>query len=160
MIPDKYLPYVMLLICLLILLVVALQVGILQGRRLERMEREARQGIALQKETQAARREPQPLPVRVTAYPPLSRCTDSTPYVTASNQRVRDGIIAVSRDIEQRLGLRFGDRVRISGIGEFEFQDRMHPRHTGAVDIFKWCPKECRRFGVQQAMLEVVRGES
>ena len=61
--------------------------------------------------------------------------TDSTPTITASGERVREGICALSRDIEQEFGLEFGDKIFINGYGEFEFQDRMNKRIKKGVDL-------------------------
>ncbi len=86
--------------------------------------------------------------VTVTAYSPSVDETDSTPYITASNTRVRDGICALSRDIEKELDLRFGDMIYLEGIGTCEFQDRMHKRMRRTVDLFIWWKRAAKRFGV------------
>lgn len=88
-----------------------------------------------------------PVKVEVTAYPPLEKCTDSTPWITASNKRVKHGYIAVSQDIERDFNLKFGDKIYIAGIGEFEFQDRMNPRIIRGIDIWMPSLQECRKFG-------------
>ena len=97
--------------------------------------------------------------VSVSAYPPLSKCTDSTPLITASNKRVEWGIVALSRDIEKDYGYKFGDMVHIAGIGTFRFEDRMNKRIKRGVDIFMWDEKECLQFGRRTAMLIVDKGE-
>ena len=86
--------------------------------------------------------------VTVTAYSPSVDETDSTPYITASNQRVRDGICALSRDIEKQFKLKFGDLIHLEGIGTCEFQDRMHKRKRRQVDLFMWWKRAALRFGV------------
>jgi 3D (Asp-Asp-Asp) domain-containing protein len=91
--------------------------------------------------------------VKVTAYTPTRDQCDDTPLITASNQRVRDGIIALSRDLEEEFRLEFGDTIVLEGIGVFEFQDRMHPRWTRKVDIFMWERQEALEFGVQETRL-------
>jgi 3D (Asp-Asp-Asp) domain-containing protein len=91
--------------------------------------------------------------VQVTAYTPTKDQCDDTPFITASNQRVRDGIIALSRDLEEDFGLEFGDTVVLEEIGVFEFQDRMHPRWERKVDIFMWERREALEFGVQETRL-------
>lgn len=101
---------------------------------------------------------PEPCPVTIYAYAPVRRCTDKTPHITASNQRVRPGIIAVSRDVERDLGMQFGDKVHIYGLGTFEFQDRMNARYRRSVDVLLPTVKECKKFGVKSGML-VVRGQ-
>jgi len=76
--------------------------------------------------------------VRMTAYPPDRRHTDDSPYVTAFNTRVRRGILAVSRDLENVYGWSYGKEVVILGVGRFVVEDRMHRRHRASVDI--WVP--------------------
>ncbi|MFC1855243.1 hypothetical protein ACFL2A_01695 [Thermodesulfobacteriota bacterium] len=85
------------------------------------------------------------LMVDVTAYSPTKRETDSTPFTTASNKRVQEGYIAISRDLEQYLS--FGDKVFIKDIGIFEVQDRMNRRWKKRVDLFFFDTKEARIFG-------------
>jgi 3D (Asp-Asp-Asp) domain-containing protein len=91
-------------------------------------------------------------PVTVTAY------TRKSGPITASGHRVRKGIIAVSRDLERELGLKFRDKLRLHGcdIDEpLDFLDRMHHKWTDRVDVFFDCPRQAKRFGIQTAMLEV-----
>ena len=95
--------------------------------------------------------------VTVTAYNASSLQTDSTPMITASNIRVRSGICAVSRDIERRFKLKFGDIIHLENIGSCEFQDRMHRRKRKQVDLFMWEYKDAIEFGVQKSRL--IRGE-
>ena len=83
--------------------------------------------------------------VTVTIYHADPNQTDSTPFITASNQ-VIDSInpaghrwIAVSRDLEP-LGFTFGACVYIEGInkeldGEWEVQDRMNKRWEKRIDL-------------------------
>ena len=83
--------------------------------------------------------------VTVTIYHAEPKQTDSTPFITASNQ-VIDSInpaghrwIAVSRDLEP-LGFTFGACVLIEGIrsdidGEWQVQDRMNKRWKKRIDL-------------------------
>lgn len=95
--------------------------------------------------------------VTVTAYSAEVNQTDSTPHITASNKTVKEGYIALSRDIEKDLGLHFGDLILLEGgiYGIFEFQDRMHKRKKRQVDIFYHSTKEAIEFGVKKATLRV-----
>lgn len=93
------------------------------------------------------------IPVTVTAYNAEVAQTDSTPFITASNKRVREGIVALSRDLERDYGLTWGDKVYIIGIGEFEFQDRMNRRFKKRVDIFMWSKRRALKFGKKKAKL-------
>ncbi len=91
--------------------------------------------------------------VSVTAY---SYFGGQPPYnITASGKRVKEGMVAVSRDVERNLSLRFGDRVLLHGLGVFEFQDRMAPRWTLKADVFMHSNKKARSFGVKRHVVLV-----
>ena len=95
--------------------------------------------------------------VTVTAYSSTPGQTDSTPFITASNTRVREGIIAVSRDLLLRFTpgapLHYGDLVELEGVGVFRVEDTMNPRYKKRVDI--WFPdfRSARNWGVRRAVL-------
>jgi len=91
--------------------------------------------------------------VEVTAY---SSESPETGNITASGQRVRRGIIAVSRDLESVYGLKFGDLVEIEGVGTFEVQDRMNKRWTKRIDIWFPTERECINFGKQNRTLIIL----
>ncbi len=88
--------------------------------------------------------------VTVSAYNPLPGQTDSTPLITASNQAVRQGICALSRDLEKWFNLRFGDLIYLEGIGTCEFQDRMNKRKRNQVDLFMWNEIDAVEFGIKE----------
>jgi 3D (Asp-Asp-Asp) domain-containing protein len=81
--------------------------------------------------------------VQATVYSTNPKETDSTPNITASGFRLdpsnpkKHRIIAVSRDLKQKLG--FGKRVRIEGAGihngEYTVRDVMNKRWTNKIDI-------------------------
>jgi 3D (Asp-Asp-Asp) domain-containing protein len=81
--------------------------------------------------------------VTVTTYTVNESETDSSPTITASGFEVsrtnpkKHRIIAVSRDLKKKL--RFGDKVRITGIGKlsgvYVVRDLMHSRWKHKVDI-------------------------
>jgi 3D (Asp-Asp-Asp) domain-containing protein len=98
------------------------------------------------------------IPVKVTAYNPVRSQTDSSPLITASNKRVRVGMVALSRDLEREFGFRFGDIVNLDGIGRFVFEDRMNRRKRRHVDILMFNPIEARKFGVKSSYLFVLEG--
>ncbi len=89
--------------------------------------------------------------VTVTAY---HHCPGSR-GITASGQRVKTGIIAVSRDLERNLSLDFGDRVLLHGMGVFEVQDRMASRWQKKVDIYMDTQQKARRFGLRRYVVLV-----
>ena len=95
------------------------------------------------------------VPVVVTAYNPVVTQTDSTPTITASNKRVRPGIVALSRDLEKEFGFKFGDTVVIEDHGSFVFEDRMNKRWTRRVDILMFSWEDARKFGAQRSFLVV-----
>ena len=91
--------------------------------------------------------------VSVTAY---SYFGGAPPYnVTASGKRVKEGMVAVSRDVERNLRLNFGDRVLLHGLGVFEFQDRMASRWTLKADVFMHSNHKARRFGAKRHIVLV-----
>jgi len=79
------------------------------------------------------------LRVTATAYSSHRAQTDSTPFLAAWNNRLRPGmkIIAVSRDLLSRYGLRNGTRVKISGLrGYYTVRDKMNKRFRRRIDIY------------------------
>ena len=85
---------------------------------------------------------PERLPVTVTAY--------ASGTVTASGRRPQPGMLALSRDVERALGVRFGDRVQLAGLGTYTFQDRMPRRWTRRVDLYLPSRHAARQFGKQR----------
>lgn len=84
--------------------------------------------------------------VWVTAYSSTPEETDDTPFITANNTEVRDGIIAANF-------LPFGARVQIPEVfGDkiFTVTDRMHARKRNFVDI--WMPErdQALAFGIRR----------
>ena len=75
----------------------------------------------------------------VTAYTSEESQTDSTPFITASNQKVRDGIVANNC-------LAFGSKVEIAG-KTYEVQDRKNKRYDCEwYDIWLPSRKEALEF--------------
>lgn len=93
------------------------------------------------------------LKVTVTAYSSTPDQTDSTPFITANGQHVRDGIIAANF-------LPFGTRVRfpeLYGDKVFTVEDRMHPRFPMRADVWMEERGEAVRFGIKRNVtLEVL----
>ncbi len=91
--------------------------------------------------------------VTVTAY---SYSGGMPPHsITASGRKVKEGMVAVSRDLERSLKLAFGDRVLLHGLGVFEFQDRMAQSKRKKVDLFMKSDTKARRFGVKRHIVLV-----
>ena len=93
------------------------------------------------------------MPVIVTAYSSTIWETDDTPFITAANTTVRDGVVANNY-------LPFGTRVRIPEIyGEkiFVVEDRMSWK-KGNYHIDIWFPsyQEAKEFGAKKTYIEVL----
>jgi len=86
--------------------------------------------------------------VKATAYNAFSQQTDSTPTICAWGDKIRPGIIAISRDLE-KIGLTRGQEVHVEGFGKRTVMDRMHRRKRNQIDLYMESHKEAIRFGVQ-----------
>jgi len=79
------------------------------------------------------------LRVTATAYSSHRRQTDRTPFLAAWNNRIRPGmkIIAVSRDLLRKYGMKNGTKVRIGGLsGYYRVRDKMNKRYRKRIDIY------------------------
>ncbi|MBU3965533.1 3D domain-containing protein [Patescibacteria group bacterium] len=88
--------------------------------------------------------------VIITAYSSTPDQTDSTPFITASNTRVRDGIVAANF-------IPFGTQIKIPAIyGDkiFTVEDRM--KSNKKVDIWFPTRKEALIFGAKIAEIEIL----
>jgi len=92
--------------------------------------------------------------VTVTAYSSTEWETQGDPFITASGERVKDGIVAnnfLPFGTEIKLPEIFGDKI-------FIVQDRMHFRKSDYhFDI--WLPsyKQALNFGAQTSSIEIVK---
>ena len=89
----------------------------------------------------------------VTAYSSTVDQTDSTPFITASNSHVRDGIVAANF-------LRFGTKVRFPntyGDKIFVVEDRMNSRYPYRVDIWMRSREEAKQFGAKIVLIEIIK---
>ncbi len=95
----------------------------------------------------------QKVTVVVTAYSSTPEETDDTPFITAANTSVRNGIIANN-------ALPFGTRVRlpeIFGDAILEVEDRMHWRKAdNHIDVWLPSKEEALHFGVKFTTMEVL----
>jgi len=95
----------------------------------------------------------QKITVVVTAYSSTPEETDNTPFITAANTVVRDGIVANNI-------LPFGTRVRlpeIFGDTVLEVEDRMHWRKAdNHIDVWLASKEEAVNFGVKLATMEIL----
>ncbi len=90
-----------------------------------------------------------PSEVTVYAYNPHINQCDSTPFITASMEKVKPGMVAVSHDLWEQ-GWTFGKKIYIKNIGVFRIADFMNTRHKTSIDIFMWQKKDAIKFGIQQ----------
>lgn len=95
--------------------------------------------------------------ILVTAYAYTSRVgeTDSQPTLAASGARLRPGMraIAVSPDL-LAIGLAYGTRVEIEGLGEWIVLDRMGDAHRRSIDLYLGEDLDAARaFGRQRVKL-------
>ncbi len=88
--------------------------------------------------------------ISVTAYT-LKECYHNKGK-TASGELTREGIVAVSRDLE-RKGLKLGTKIKISNMGTFVVKDRTSRRNHGNVDIYMPSYAKALRFGRQKYTL-------
>jgi len=89
--------------------------------------------------------------VTVTAYSSTPDQTDDTPFITASNTRVRDGVVAANFlpfNTKIMIPELFGDKI-------FVVEDRMHKRFNNRVDI--WFPdrESAEKFGKRTVKIHV-----
>ena|SRR3990167_4391230 len=86
----------------------------------------------------------------VYAYSSEERQTDSSPTITASNKKVRDGIVANNC-------LPYGTLVRIAG-RVFQVEDRMNPRYDCTVfDIWHASTDSAWAWGKQLLEVEIIK---
>jgi len=97
------------------------------------------------------------LRVTATAYTSHRGQTDKTPFLAAWNNRIRPGmkIVAVSRDMLTRYGLKNGSKIRISGLpGYYTVRDKMNKRYRKRIDIYMGMNRrKALRWGRRSVML-------
>lgn len=89
--------------------------------------------------------------VPVTAYSSTPDQTDSTPFITANGQHVRDGIVAANF-------LPFGTTIKmpdIYGDKAFTVEDRMNSRYYYKIDIWMPTREAAKKFGVKYVKIEI-----
>jgi LysM repeat protein len=123
----------------------------------ERKAREAKKKAEAKKSRMVKRFGKRKLRVTATAYSSHHAQTDKTPFLAAWNNRIRPGmkIIAVSRDMLTRYGLRNGSKVRIGGLpGLYTVRDKMNKRYRKRIDIYMGTNRRrALRWGRRSVML-------
>lgn len=92
------------------------------------------------------------LKVVVTAYNSEPGQTDSTPFITASGTRTRDGVVAANF-LPIGAIVRFPD---IYGDKEFIVEDRMNARYYYRADIWMEHKADAIKFGAKYLKIEVL----
>ncbi len=90
--------------------------------------------------------------VMVTAYSSAPEETDGSPYITAKNTFVRDGVLAANF-------LPFGTHVRMPqyfGEKEFVVEDRMNTRYWERIDIWMPTKAQAKQWGARWVKVEVL----
>ncbi len=95
--------------------------------------------------------------VLITGYSSTEDQTDDTPFVTASNTRVRSGTLALSRDLLRNFTpgapFAFGDLVEVEGVGRFRVEDTMAPRYAKRADVWFSSREAAQRWGCRHLYL-------
>ncbi len=92
--------------------------------------------------------------VKVTGYSPTVGQTDSTPTITATNKRVRLGIVAVSRDLEGDFPMNSSMEFWIDGKKYLVVvEDKMGKLKKEQIDLFFWKAKDAKEFGVHRNII-------
>lgn len=89
--------------------------------------------------------------IAVSAYSSTTHQTDKTPYLTAYNTEVRDGIVAANFlpvGTVVRFPQRYGEKL-------FVVEDRMNERFGLQVDIWTSKYEEAKKFGIQYLEMDI-----
>ncbi len=92
------------------------------------------------------------LPMRITAYASVPEETSDHPFITASGEHVRDGVVASNL-------LPFGTKIEIPklfGDKIFIVEDRMNHRFENTIDIWMSSRTKAKNFGVAHTSVVVV----
>lgn len=89
----------------------------------------------------------------ISAYSSTPDQTDDSPFITASNSHVRDGIVAANFayfGTKMRFPTLYGDKI-------FVVEDRMNARYPYRIDIWMRTREEAKQFGVKIVPVETIR---
>jgi 3D (Asp-Asp-Asp) domain-containing protein len=95
---------------------------------------------------------PKMLEVLITAYSSTPEQTDDTPFITASGNYVRSGVVAANflpLGTKIRIPEVFGDKI-------FVVEDRTHEKYSDRVDVWLPTKEEATRFGVKISEIEIL----
>lgn len=100
--------------------------------------------------------------VRVTAYNNLPEQTSSTPNIGASNRKVYEGSVAVSRDLIREFNIKYGDKIClfktekcyiIEDTMNKRYDNRINPGNGHRVDIFMYSKEKALKVNFKTDML-------
>ena len=89
----------------------------------------------------------------ITGYSSTVDQTNSKPFITASGEWVRDGIVAanfLSFGTQIKIPEFFGDKI-------FVVKDRMNQRHNNKVDIWFSTRQQAVNFGIKSTYIKIVQ---
>lgn len=92
-------------------------------------------------------------PVTITAYSARKEECNNDPHVTASGRPSRVGMLAISRDLRDELGIHFGQTVWLKGLGQFKVCDLMNARFKRRVDILHATAEAAKKFGSREGTI-------
>lgn len=97
---------------------------------------------------------PRAVVVTASAYSSTSKQCDTNPFITASGDSVRRGVLAVSRDL-LLSGFHFGSKVILVGVSADTFfvRDVMHSRWRQRVDVWLPTVEAAIDFGLVKGLL-------
>jgi 3D (Asp-Asp-Asp) domain-containing protein len=96
------------------------------------------------------------LSMRITAYASVPEETSDHPFITASGEHVRNGIVATNLlpfGTEIEIPKLFGDKI-------FIVEDRMNQRFENTIDIWMPSKTEAKDFGVAHTAVILVDSSS
>jgi 3D (Asp-Asp-Asp) domain-containing protein len=108
-------------------------------RKALKKKRKSTSLASAKKSTSSSSKFKRQMTVTATAYTSHVNQTDSTPNIAAWGDRLKPGmkVIAVSRDMLNKYGLKHRSKVRIKGLkGEYLVMDKMNKRWKKKIDIY------------------------
>lgn len=93
----------------------------------------------------------------VTAYRPVPAQTDLSPTFTSIGDRTTRYGIAVSQDLLETGEIKYGDVLKVDGLGLRIVNDTMARRHTRSVDLLVLTREEEKRVGIRRCKIWRIR---
>ena len=93
--------------------------------------------------------------VNVTAYTLNEKECGKDFTITASMEKAKPGMVAVSRDLFDD-GWTFGKRIYISGVGIFTIEDLIKGSHRNKIDVLMFDKKLAKKFGIKKGITAAI----